>query len=149
MESSLKDIEKAIYGFIVMSETLDSMYISLQNGQVPENWSKVGYPSLKPLSSWYEDLKLRVEMFRTWLVEGNPDAYWLSGFFFPQGFMTGSLQTHARLHKIPIDKISFGFQLMIEEKLEDFEESPPEGFYIYGMFLDGARWNRDEQIIDD
>jgi len=29
MESSLKDIEKAIFGFIVMSETLDSMYISL------------------------------------------------------------------------------------------------------------------------
>jgi len=149
MESSLKDIERAIFGFIVMSETLDSMFIALQNGQVPSNWAAVGYPSLKPLSSWYEDLKLRVEMFRTWLVEGNPNAYWLSGFFFPQGFMTGSLQTHARLNKIPIDKISFGFQLMVEEKLEDFEEAPPEGFYIYGMFLDGARWNRDEQIIDD
>lgn len=109
MESSLIDIEKAIGGFIVMSETLDSMYLSLQNGTVPENWAKAGYPSLKPLASWYEDLQLRVEMFRTWLTEGNPHAYWLSGFFFPQGFMTGSLQTHARLHKIPIDKISFGF----------------------------------------
>lgn len=109
MMSSLKDIEKAIYGFILMSEDLDGMYLSLQNGTVPSNWAKVGYPSLKPLASWYDDLKLRVEMFRLWLVEGNPHAYWLSGFFFPQGFMTGSLQTHARLHKIPIDKISFGF----------------------------------------
>lgn len=38
---------------------------------------------------------------------------------------------------------------MTEEKIEDFEEPPPEGFYIYGMFLDGARWNRDEAIIDE
>jgi len=91
MEATLKDIEKAIFGFIVMSETLDGMFMSLQNGIVPENWARVGYPSLKPLATWYEDLKLRVEMFRTWLVEGNPNAYWLSGFFFPQGFMTGSL----------------------------------------------------------
>lgn len=53
MRSSLVDIEKAIHGYIVMSETLDAMYLSLQNGQVPENWAKVGYPSLKPLSSWF------------------------------------------------------------------------------------------------
>jgi len=88
-------------------------------------------------------------MFRLWLVEGNPDAYWLSGFFFPQGFMTGSLQTHARLHKIPIDKISFGFQIMEEEALDQVEEPPAEGFYIYGMFIDGARWNREDRCIDD
>lgn len=91
MSRSLKDIEQAIFGFITMSEELDQMYLSLQNGKVPENWAKVGYPSLKPLASWYVDLKLRVEMFRVWLTEGNPHAYWLSGFFFPQGFMTGSL----------------------------------------------------------
>lgn len=32
MMNSLKDIEKAIYGFILMSEDLDGMYLSLQNG---------------------------------------------------------------------------------------------------------------------
>lgn len=112
IEKSLKELEKAIFGFVVMSEVLDSMYLSLQNGKVPDNWAKVGYPSLKPLSSWYVDLKERVEMFRVWLEEGNPVAYWLSGFFFPQGFMTGCLQTHARLHKIPIDKLSFEFEIL-------------------------------------
>lgn len=32
MRSSLGDLEKAIHGFIVMSEVLDKMYLSLQNG---------------------------------------------------------------------------------------------------------------------
>lgn len=31
IRSSLADLEKAIHGFIVMSETLDKMYLSLQN----------------------------------------------------------------------------------------------------------------------
>jgi len=91
MKSSLIDLDKAIHGFIVMSETLDSMYVSLQNGRVPDNWTKVGYNSLKPLGPWHTDLLLRVEMFRLWLEDGQPNAYWLSGFFFPQGFMTGCL----------------------------------------------------------
>lgn len=39
-----------------MSETLDSMYVSLQNGRVPDNWTKVGYNSLKPLGPWHTDL---------------------------------------------------------------------------------------------
>jgi len=91
MRTSLIDLEKAIGGFIVMSETLDSMYVSLQNGRVPDNWTKVGYNSLKPLGPWHTDLLLRVEMFRLWLEDGQPNAYWLSGFFFPQGFMTGCL----------------------------------------------------------
>jgi len=74
-----------------MSETLDSMYVSIQNGRVPDNWQKVGYNSLKPLGPWHADLLDRVEMFRLWLEDGQPNAYWLSGFFFPQGFMTGCL----------------------------------------------------------
>lgn len=115
MKKSLVELDKAIHGFIVMSETLDSMYVSLQNGKVPDNWTKVGYNSLKPLAPWYTDLLERVEMFRLWLEEGQPNAYWLSGFFFPQGFMTGCLQTHARQHKIAIDRLTFGFEIMKEE----------------------------------
>ena len=79
-----------------MSSTLDSMFTSLQNGQVPANWAKVAYPSLKPLASWFTDMVKRVEFMTNWLVNGNPSSYWISGLYFPQGFLTGVLQTHAR-----------------------------------------------------
>lgn len=91
MLNSLTDLEKAIHGFIVMSEVLDNMYLSLQNGVVPANWSKVAYPSLKPLASWFIDLLARVIFMDDWLVNGTPKSYWISGLFFPQGFMTGCL----------------------------------------------------------
>jgi len=53
MRKSLIDFDLAMKGLIGTSETLDSMYLKIQNNQVPDNWSAVGYPSLKPLSSWF------------------------------------------------------------------------------------------------
>lgn len=85
------------------------MYSSFQNGRVPLNWEKVAYPSLKPLTSWYKDLIERVAFMQEWLSNGQPNSFWMSGFFFPQGFMTGCLQTHARNYKIAIDKLAFSF----------------------------------------
>ena len=38
---------------------------------------------------------------------------------------------------------------MEQEGLADVEEPPESGFYIYGMYLDGARWNREDRSIDD
>lgn len=69
--------------------------------------------------------------------------------FFPQGFMTGVLQTHSRCYKIPIDKLQFSFQVLEAETIDEIDEPPEDGVYIHGFYLDGARYNRDEQIIDD
>lgn len=149
MRVSLTDLEKAIHGFISMSEVLDNMYLSLQNGVVPANWGKVAYPSLKPLASWYIDLKARVTFMDDWLQNGTPKSYWISGLFFPQGFMTGCLQTHSRMYKIPIDKLQFSFQVLEAETIDDVDEAPEDGVYVHGFFLDGARFNREEGIIDD
>jgi len=63
MRRTLIDIDLAVQGFIVMSEELDAMYLKLQNNQVPPNWAKVSYPSLKPLASWFKDLTARIDFF--------------------------------------------------------------------------------------
>jgi len=149
MRKSLIDIDQAIKGFIVMSATLDSMYLKLQNNQVPDNWSKVAYLSLKPLGSWFMDLIERIAFMDDWLKNGNPLSYWMPGMFYPQGFMTGVLQTHARQYKIAIDKLGFAFEILPAEKAEDIEERPEDGVYIHGLFIDGARFDRQNHIIAD
>ena len=75
MKRTLEDLKKAIKGVVVMSNELDKMYTSMLNNQVPENWSKVAYPSLRPLGSWVNDLKERVAFIRKWLSISKPDAY--------------------------------------------------------------------------
>ena len=75
MKRTLEDLKKAIKGVVVMSNELDKMYTSMLNNQVPENWSKVAYPSIRPLGSWVNDLKERVAFIRKWLSISKPDAY--------------------------------------------------------------------------
>lgn len=50
---------------------------------------------------------------------GHPASYWISGFYFPQGFLTGTLQTHARKYNLPIDQLKFDFdvqEIIIEQE---------------------------------
>lgn len=49
--------------------------------------------------------------FQIWLKSGAPLSFWISGFFFPQGFLTGVLQTHARKYELPIDQLLFEFSV--------------------------------------
>jgi len=61
---------------------------------------------------------------RKWMMKGHPKAFWLSGFFFPHGFMTGVLQNYARKHQRAIDFLKFKFLFTIplsSESQEDVE----------------------------
>merc|ERR1711971_1389501 len=81
---------------------LDLQNLSKALNKTPEEWLSSGYSSLKPLNSWFENLKERVEFFTNWANlpnSGAPQIFWISGFFFPQAFLTAILQNHARKRK--------------------------------------------------
>jgi dynein heavy chain len=61
---------------------------------------------------------------RNWLDGKAPFSYWMSGFYFPQGFLTGVLQAHSRLYKIPIDTLSFKFKVLGIDNKEKLSASP-------------------------
>jgi len=147
--STLTDLGKAIEGLVVMSGELDAMFQSLMKNQVPKLWEKVSYPSLKTLASWMKDLTERVAFFKHWLTIGQPACFPLPAFFFQQGFMTGILQMHARRYQIAIDTLSFSFVIRTEESGEELTEGPTDGVYIDGFFLDGARYDREKQLMAD
>ena len=85
---------------------------SLFDQQVPDIWANVGFLSLKPLGSWTQDLTSRIQFLQKWIDDGTPNVFWISGFFFPQAFITGTLQNYARKHVIAIDKLTFEFNYM-------------------------------------
>ncbi|XP_023791251.1 dynein heavy chain 1, axonemal [Cyanistes caeruleus] len=138
--SSLRDLLKALKGLVVMSSRLELMASSLYNNTVPEIWNAKAYPSLKPLASWVNDLVQRIEFLQNWISHGIPSVFWISGFFFPQAFLTGTLQNFARKSVISIDTISFSFKVM-KESVKELTHQPNVGCYIYGLFLEGARWD--------
>lgn len=132
-----------------MSPELDLMYSSLLKNLVPPNWAEVAYPSLKPLSSWIKDLNQRVEFMRNWLKHGHPKCYWLSGFFFPHGFMTGTLQAFARKHMKAIDLLYYKFKVQKLVTPDEVEKAPEDGIFVYGLFIEGARWSLDKGQLEE
>lgn len=49
ISTSLSDIQKAVKGVLLLSEELETMGNSMVIGKVPALWTRVAYPSLKPL----------------------------------------------------------------------------------------------------
>ncbi|XP_030213444.1 dynein heavy chain 1, axonemal [Gadus morhua] len=140
MSQTLGDIVKALRGLVVMSSELELMACSLFINAVPDVWMAKAYPSLKPLASWVADLLQRVGFMQRWIAEGPPAVFWISGLFFPQAFLTGTLQNYARSSRLSIDTIGFTFKV-ITTPASDIVELPSRGCYVHGLYLEGARWD--------
>ncbi|KAJ3267030.1 Dynein heavy chain 6, axonemal [Chytriomyces hyalinus] len=186
VKHSLVNLIKAVKGLVVMSSELELVFQSLQNNEVPKAWANAAYPSLKPLAGWVKDLHLRVTELANWIDNGQPPCFWLPGFFFPQGFLTGVLQNMARKHNIPIDSLVFAYKVseydngdpriskdvsVLAAKMKPKKDSnqtgegesglshvPMKGGQLYpdedgvlirGLFIEGARWDRERRLLQD
>jgi dynein heavy chain len=150
MKKTIKDLQAALAGKIAISEQLERMSKSIFINQVPVIWSDI-FLSLKPLASWLTDINDRVNFFRNWINTGKtPDVFWISGFSFPQAFLTAASQNYARKNQIAIDLLKYKFKILDNLKPEQITSKPEQGgVYVYGMFLEGARWNYQTHLLDD
>lgn len=143
---TLSDLLKALKGLVVMSSELEEMAHALYSNQVPTLWTAVSYPSLKPLIAWIDDLVERIAFINRWVDDGPPPLFWISGFFFPQAFLTGTLQNYARRESVAIDTVSFSYVILSAED-ESAPGKPETGCYINGLFLEGAGWDSSRKVL--
>jgi dynein heavy chain len=154
LERSLPLLRKALKGLVTMSQDLEEMGNKLFVGAIPGNWEACAYPSLKPLAPWVDELLERMAFLHDWIDNGVPACFWVPGFYFPQAFFTGVRQNYARKHTLAIDTVDFNIKVMTETTRSDLEaagklQAPEDGCYIWGLWLEGARWNPEVQSLDD
>jgi len=149
MFSSLKNVNLAMKGLIVLSAALDEMATQMYNNQTPSSWKAKSYPSLKPLSSYVLDFEEKMSFFNSWIENGQPNVFWISGIFFTHSLLTGSLQNYARHNRIPIDQVLYDFEVQLSDDEKDFDCQPPDGMYVRGAYIEGAIWNYDTKELDE
>lgn len=137
----LKDLKLAIDGTIIMSSRLQDTLDALYDAHVPATWTKVSWPAMT-LGLWFSEVLARVQQYTSWLFEGRPLVFWLSGFFNPQGFLTAIRQEITRAHTgWALDSVRLTTEVVKQMK-EEITQPPSEGVYIYGLFIEGAGWDR-------
>ncbi|MFO0006245.1 MAG: hypothetical protein ACK559_34495, partial [bacterium] len=75
------------------------------------------------------DLIERLNFLKKWFDNNKPSSFWVSGFYFTQAFLTGVKQNYARRYTIPIDLLTFDFEVIPKDYIN---EHPIDGAYIYG-----------------
>ncbi|CAK9228319.1 unnamed protein product [Sphagnum troendelagicum] len=96
IRASLATLQKALKGLVVMSSDIETLAKNMFTSKMPVLWAPVSYPTMKPLSSYFNDLMDRLNML---------------------------------------------------QKQGDHEKRPEDGVYIYGMFLEGARWDNEHMML--
>jgi len=149
IKKSLEILGLGLSGDLQMSDEMDDTMNSLYDNRVPLSWVKRAYPSMRPLASWVDNLRDRVKQLADWAGElVLPKVAWLCGFFNPQSFLTAVMQSQARKNEWPLDRVVVTTEVT-KKTPEELEGPSREGSYVYGLIMEGARWDTGLNSIDD
>ncbi|XP_043931285.1 dynein axonemal heavy chain 11-like [Protopterus annectens] len=138
---SLKELDLGLKGELAISSEMEQLQTALFFDNVPDTWTKLAYPSTYSLAQWYSDLLLRCRELDAWTQDLSvPSVVWISGFFNPQSFLTAVMQSLARKNEWPLDKMHLTVDVTKKFK-EEYAQPAREGAYIYGLHMEGGRWD--------
>ena len=121
----------------------------IDTGALVPLWLVASFPAFN-LDRWLNTLLRRSQQLEHWLLQERPQAFWLAGFYHPQGFLTAVKQEVKRAHPSwPLDSMSLHTQVLRLDRTDMLTPPDDGGALIYGLFLEGAAWDRKQSKLRD
>merc|ERR1719231_1677109 len=145
IRKSLEELTLGLDGALNMSDAMEMVQNGIFRNSVPPSFMKVMSTRVQEvysLTRWYRDVKERHAQLDDW-TKGKldlPKAVWLPGLFNAKAFITAVQQVYARSKQLPLDVMKFTTEVtkMTPEQVTEYS---PEGTYIHGLTMEGARWD--------
>ncbi|XP_011874224.1 PREDICTED: dynein heavy chain 10, axonemal [Vollenhovia emeryi] len=144
---TLNQLRKAIAGEIGMDAVLENISVALYNGTLPKEWARVAPDTRKNLAGWMGHLQKRIDQYTNWSGANEPVVLWLSGLHVPETYLAALVQMACRKNNWPLDRSVIYTTVSKFSKPDDVEERPDQGCYVYGLYLEGARWDIEEHRL--
>jgi dynein heavy chain len=160
IHASLDELLKGLNGQLNMSQKMEDMFECFIVNQVPGrnpfhlcSWERFAWASKKSLSSWFSDMLLRRLQLDDWTrTLGLPFSIWLPGLMNPTALLTAVKQVTARKRQLPLDNMSLDTYVTRMYKISHAISNavyPPDGVFVHGLMMEGARWTDEEETSDD
>jgi len=148
MGATIKDLKRALNGEIGMSAELDVLGNSCFNGKMPPQWAKLAPATEKNLVNWISHFERRYKQYKDWVEVEEPTVIWLSGLHIPESYTTALIQTSCRTKGWALDKSTMYTTVTKITNAKEITKRLEHGTYIQGLYLEGARWNMDDDCLD-
>lgn len=148
MSRSISDLKRAMNGEIGMSAELDVLGSSFFNGFLPPMWSKLAPQTEKNLVNWIAHFERRYRQYKEWIEVEEPRVIWLSGLHIPESYLTALIQTTCRSKGWALDKSIMYTKVTQHKDAKEITKRLDQGTYVQGLYIEGARWNADEDCLD-
>jgi len=146
---TLDELNLGFAGDLTMSAAMEELMYNLYEDTVPSSWSRLAWPSMRPLGSWLIDVNNRLNQLQTWTehVVDIPRSTWLGGLRNPQSFLTAIKQVAAHQDKLELQTLVI-FTDILKKNKDELDVPAKVGALVHGLYLEGARWNTPSSLLE-
>jgi len=135
-----------------MTERIEKNIELISTDRVPEQWINDGFSTNRKLTPWLISIELRIQQYKLFESENTPPKIvFINRLFNPLSYLTAIRQNFAQKSGLELDKL----EIVTEPTSIDLRNQkdgivlPKDGILVYGMHLQGARWDEENRIIDE
>ena len=150
MRRSLIELDSGLKGDLSITEPMEIMMNAMFTNKQPPRWEKLAWASRASLGVWLVDMLARYNQLLSWTGDlAQPKVSWISGFFNAQAFVTAVMQVACRKNDWPLNRVITTVDVTKKMTPEEVEGTARDGAYVYGLFMEGARWDMAAGCIED